>query len=177
MRYILVTSHQKTEKNESSVGTYRAESIYQWTAGSRITTKNPPLSDGSNFLVQVRGVDRRLVGPALKNRRVGDADMYKGLLDRESLRAADGVKYFRDTLRHHCIKGAQRVFLWRFHPFNRARRGSVEMVKWIGKLTLLLKRLRDVWLDMLLMSAMSETQRQTQYLADVNQENEERRRN
>ena len=38
-------------------------------------------------------------GSALKNRLVGDVDMYKGLLDRESLRAADGVKYFRDTLR------------------------------------------------------------------------------
>ena len=33
----------------------------------------------------------------------------KGLLDRESLRAADGVKYFRDTLRPHFIKGAQSV--------------------------------------------------------------------
>ena len=38
-------------------------------------------------------------GPALKNRLVGDADMYTGLLDRESLRAADGVNNFRDTLR------------------------------------------------------------------------------
>ena len=28
-------------------------------------------------------------GPALKNRLVGDAEMYKGLLDRESLRATD----------------------------------------------------------------------------------------
>ena len=37
--------------------------------------------------------------PALKNRLVGDAAMHKGLFDRESPRAADGVKYFRDTLR------------------------------------------------------------------------------
>ena len=50
-------------------------------------------------------------GPALKNRLVGDAEMYKGLLDRESLRAADGAKYFRDTLRPHFIKGAQSVFV------------------------------------------------------------------
>ena len=27
----------------------------------------------------------------------------------------DGVKYFRDTLRPHFIKGAQNVFLWRFY--------------------------------------------------------------
>ena len=37
-------------------------------------------------------------GPTLKNRLVGDAEMHKGLLNRESLRAEDGVKYFRDTL-------------------------------------------------------------------------------
>ena len=34
-------------------------------------------------------------GPALRNRLVGDAEVYKGLLDREPLKAADGVKYFR----------------------------------------------------------------------------------
>ena len=37
-------------------------------------------------------------GLALKNRLVGDAELYKGLLNRESLRAADGVKCFRGTL-------------------------------------------------------------------------------
>ena len=35
----------------------------------------------------------------LKNRRVGDEQMYKGLLNRELLRAENGVKYFRDFLR------------------------------------------------------------------------------
>ena len=43
-------------------------------------------------------------GPALKNRLVGDAKLHKGLLNRESLRAADGIKYFRDTLTPHFIK-------------------------------------------------------------------------
>ena len=43
-------------------------------------------------------------GPALKNRLVGDTVMYKGLLNRESLRAEDGVKYFKGTLRPHFIK-------------------------------------------------------------------------
>ena len=50
------------------------------------------------------------------------------------------------------------------------------MVKWIGKFSLLLKRLRDAWMDMLPMSAVSENQRRNQNLADVNQENEERPR-
>ena len=95
-------------------------------------------------------------GPALKNRLVGDAAMHKGLLNRESLRAENGVKYFRDTLRPHFIKGAQSVFLWRFYQFIRARRGNIEMVKWIGKFSLLLKRLRDAWMDMLPMSPTNE---------------------
>ena len=68
-------------------------------------------------------------GPTLKNRLVGDAEMYKGLLDREHLRTADGVKYFKDTLRHHFIKGAQSVFLWRFYQFTRATRGNIEIGK------------------------------------------------
>ena len=84
-------------------------------------------------------------GPALKNRLVGDAEMYKGLLDREPLKTADGVKYFKDTIRPHFFQGAQSVFLWRFFQFTRARRGNIEMVKWIGKFSLLLKRLKDSW--------------------------------
>ena len=88
--------------------------------------------------------------------------MYKGLLDREPLRAADGVKYFKDTLRPHFIKGAQSVFPLRFYQFTRARRGNMEMVKWIGKISLLLKCLRDVWMDMLPLSTMSEERRQNQ---------------
>ena len=50
------------------------------------------------------------------------------------------------------------------------------MVKWIGKFTLLLKRLRDAWMDMMPMPAMGETRRQNQYLADLNQDNEDRHR-
>ena len=113
-------------------------------------------------------------GPALKNRLVGDAELYKGLLDRKHLQTADGVKYFRNTLRAHFKKGAQNVFLWRFYQFNRARRGSSEMVKWIGRFSLSLQRLRDAWMDNLPMSSKSEEQRQGQYLADVAQENAER---
>ena len=47
------------------------------------------------------------------------------------------------------------------------------MVRSIGKFSL---RLRDAWMDMLPMSAMSKTRRQNQYLACVTQENAERRR-
>ena len=48
------------------------------------------------------------------------------------------------------------------------------MVKWIDKLSLLVKRLRDAWIEMLPMSSMNETRRQSQHLGDVTRENEER---
>ena len=83
-------------------------------------------------------IQERKRGPALKNRLVGDAEMHIGLLNREALRAEDGVKYFRDTLRPPFIQGAQSVFLWRFYKFIRARTASIDIVDWIGKFSLLL---------------------------------------
>ena len=87
----------------------------------------------------------------------------KGLPNRESLRADDGVKYFRGTLRPHYVKGAQNVFLWRFYLLVRKRRGNMEMVDWIGEFSLLLKRLKDLWMDLLPLSAMNQQQRESQY--------------
>ena len=48
--------------------------------------------------------------------------MHKGPLDRESLGAADGVKYFRDTLRPLFIKGAQSMSLWRFFSIHSSKK-------------------------------------------------------
>ena len=39
--------------------------------------------------------------------------MYEGLVDQESLRAEDGVKCFKDTLKPHFTEGAQSVSRWR----------------------------------------------------------------
>ena len=53
----------KEKLAESMVGAYRAESTDQWTAGSGITTKIPPLFfDGLTSWFKYEGVDRRLVG-------------------------------------------------------------------------------------------------------------------
>ena len=119
--------------------------------------KNPPLFDGSTSWfkheellddwLDLTVLEESRRGLALKNRLVGDAEMHIGLLNRESLRAEDGVKYFRDTLRPHFIKGAESVFLSRFYQFLRARSGNIEIDKWIGKFSLLLKRLKDAWMD------------------------------
>ena len=54
---------------------------------------------------------------------------FKGPHDREHLHTADGVSCVRGALRHDIIKGARSVFLWRFNQFNRARRGSFEMLR------------------------------------------------
>ena len=48
------------------------------------------------------------------------------------------------------------------------------MIKLIDKFSLLLKRLKDFWMDMLPMSTLSEEERQNLYLANVFQENAER---
>ena len=101
------------KKDESLVGGYRVESANQWTAEVALLRKfHHSLMDkllGSSmgswlmigwiFTVLEAGQQ----GPALKNRLLGDAEMRKELLNRESRRAEDGVKYFTDTLRRHFI--------------------------------------------------------------------------
>ena len=82
-------------------------------------SEDPPLFDGwTSWFKYEKLIDDWLDltvleaekrGPALKTRLVGDAELYEGLLYRESLRAADGVKYLKDTLRPHFIKRAQSV--------------------------------------------------------------------
>ena len=115
---------------ETLVGAYRAESTDQWTAASGFTTKIPPLFDGSTSCFKneeliddwlgLTLLDAGKRGPALKNRLGGDAEMHKGLLNRESLRPEDGIKHFMDTLNPVSSKGGQSVVLWQFYQFTRA---------------------------------------------------------
>ena len=72
-------------------------------------------------------------------------------------------------------RSSERVPL-EFFQFSWARRANIEMVKWIGNFSLLLKRLRDACMDVLQVSAMSEERKQNQYLADVTHVHEERQR-
>ena len=159
----------------------------QWTAACGITTKIPPICDGLTSCfkyeellddwLDLTVLEAGKRGPAQKNRLVGDAKKaQRTSRSRISECAEDGVKYFRDTLRPHYVKGAQNVFLWRFYLFNRARRRNIEMVDWIGKFSLLLKRLKDSWMDMPPLSAMSQERRERQYQADRTHLNDERRK-
>ena len=88
-----------------------------------LMSKIPPLFDGpTSWFKYEELIDDWLTltqheagkcGPTLKNRLVGDASIYKKLLDRESLRSEDGVKYFKNTLRPHFTRGGQSVFIQR----------------------------------------------------------------
>ena len=119
MTKILVTSHQNTKQKskESLVGAYRAESTLENTARSGITTKIPPLFDGSTSWfkyeeliagwLDLTVLEETKRGPALKNQLVGDAEMYKELFDRESLRTAEEVKYlFQEHVETSFHKGS-----------------------------------------------------------------------
>ena len=110
----------------------------------------------------------------MKNRPVGDAELYKGLFNSEPLRAADGVRYLRDTLRPHFIKGAQSVFFrWSFFfQFTRAKEGHVEQVDW--KMLIAFRTLQRFLDGHVADDSLTKEQRQNQYLADVAQENAER---
>ena len=83
------------------VGAYREESTDQWTAASGITTRIAPLFNELTSWFKYEELtddwldltlhEVRKHGPALKNGLVGDADMYKERLNRESLRAQERV--------------------------------------------------------------------------------------
>ena len=84
---------------ESVVGACRAESTDLYTAGSGITTKIPPLFDGPTSWfkyeeliddwLDLTVLEAEKRGPALKNRLVANAEMHKGLLDREHLKTME----------------------------------------------------------------------------------------
>ena len=107
-------AENKENLAESLVGAYRAESTGQLTAGNGITTKIPPLFDGLTSWFRYKSWSTTgwiLQGLKQKNEvqhwRTDLSETQKctrDFLTVNILKAADGVKYFRDTLRHHFIK-------------------------------------------------------------------------
>ena len=109
---------------------YTPEETYTWmaeheTLAAQVSTKVPPGFDArTSWFAYEEAIDdwtdlttleadKR--GPALKNRLVGDAAVYKPLLDRELLKdPQNGVAYFKDMLRQHFVKGPDSVFLYIF---------------------------------------------------------------
>jgi len=125
----------------------------------QISTKVPPAFSGTTswFAYEeaiddwcdITELEREKRGPALRNRLEGEAAVYKPLLDRDLLRhPLDGVKYFKSSLRPHFVKSSQSVFLWRFFQLFKAHRGSQDMLRWIGRLSVLRKRIGEAWMDL-----------------------------
>ena len=130
------------------------------TAFQQVTTKVPPAFNGltSWFTFEeliddwtdITELDAEKQGPALRNRLEGDAAVYKSLLDRDLLKDPnDGVAYFKRTMRPHFIKGNQSVFMWRLFQLMKFNRGSQDFLRWIGKFSVVRKRLSDSWVDLL----------------------------
>ena len=167
------------------VGAYRVESPDQCPASGGITTQIPPLFNGTSSWFNYEeliddGLDLTVLeagkrGPPSKNRQVGDAEMHKRLRNRESLRAENGVMCFQGYFETPLHQGVLNVLLEILSIFPSDKR-YIEMVKWIGNFTLLVKRLRDAWMDILPVSAMRREGRETWYRNDVAQLNEERQR-
>jgi len=127
--------------------------------GQQVTTKIPPSYDGrTSWFTYEEAIDdwcdltelepaKR--GPALRSRLEGDAAIYKSLLDRDRLiDPHEGVTYFKSTLRQHFVKGSQSVFLWRFFQILRFTRGQQDMLRWLGRISVLSKRVLDAWGDL-----------------------------
>ena len=89
--------------------------------GELMSPKVPPAWDGRGSWftyeelvydwVDCTTLDISKRGPALRNRLVGEATIWRRTLDREALKAEDGVEYFLRCLRPHFVKGNQAVFL------------------------------------------------------------------
>ena len=110
----IILTENTSGKAESLVGAYRAESTDQRTPASGITTKMPPLFNGSTsgfkyeeqiddwLDLTVLKASKR--GRALKNRLVGDAEMRKGLLDRDPLLPLEFHWFSMDSIQFSALK-------------------------------------------------------------------------
>ena len=137
--------------------TTQAMSTYDIT---QVTTQMPPSFDGKTSWCayeetiddwcDITELDDEKTGPALRNRLEGDAPIYKKILDRDALKnKEEGVVYFKRTLRPFFVKGSVNVFLYRFQQFMNLRRGSSDLMKWMSRFQIQLKRLEEAWDDTL----------------------------
>ena len=107
-------------------------------------------------------------GPLLKSRLVGDAYMYKEVLDNELLQdPAEGVNYFKNTLKKYFLKGTTNVYLCRLLSFFNHRRQNSEFLIFTSKFEILLRRFKAAWMDLM----PTYTAQSPEYLASVQEAN------
>ena len=144
---------------DSSASAHAAYGAPPLATVQTVSTKVPPSFDGrsswfayeeaTDGWCDVTELDAEKRGPALGNRLEGDASVYRAPLAKELLRdAAGGVADFKRELRPHFVKGNQSVFLWRFFQLFKAYRGQQGMLQWIGRMSVLRKRLTEAWMDL-----------------------------
>ena len=124
---------------------------------AQTTTKIPPAFDGTRLWftyveeveewVSITELEVAKQGPALRNRLVGEAAIYKPYLDVAALAAQDGVSYFLKTLRPYYVKSALSVFLWRYNQLSKFHRRDVDFRVWIARYGIARKRCEDAWMD------------------------------
>ena len=147
---------------------------------SAMSAKIPPMFDGkTSWFAYEELIDEwcslttlepKLQGPNLRNRLSGNALVFKPLLNNQQLsEPATGVKYFKDTLRPHFVKGNDHVFLWRFMKIFRMARGTSDITTYPARYQIAMKRLRDSWMD--IYTPISPTD--PEYLEDVQRKHEE----
>eukprot|EP00438_Fugacium_kawagutii_P016051 Skav221531 [mRNA] locus=scaffold1813:43:5619:- [translate_table: standard] len=129
------------------------------TGALRMTPKIPPTFDGTSSWFEyedliedwlgITTLNADKIGPSLKNALIGPAVFYKNLFDNAVLRDPNrGLNHFKETMRPYFVKGKSHVFMYRFLQVYRTYRGSSEMVHWIGRFEINMKRLRVAWNDL-----------------------------
>ena len=117
------TNPAEDDDEFSSMNTSVTYGASELPPGVVMTTKIPPEFDGRGSWFAYEELvydwcdactlDEEARGPALKNRLKGEAGIYKTTLDRNRLKAKDGVDYFIAALRPEFIKGVHNIFLFR----------------------------------------------------------------
>eukprot|EP00971_Amphidinium_carterae_P069500 1375222-Amphidinium_carterae.1 len=133
-----------------------------WAGQHSVTTKIPPGYNGTTSWfafeeavedwLDITELEDARRGPALKARLEGAAFMYRTVLNRERLKAANGdeVRYFLDTLRPYFIKNKQSVFLYRFFQILKLHRGGQDINRWITRVKVVLDKAQTAWMELLI---------------------------
>ena len=115
----------------------RSSGYTEETLNLSMTAKQPPSYDRKvscftheelvDDWVTITQVEASKRGPLLKSRLMGDAHMYKAVLQNDLLQdPEEGVNYFKNTLKKYFLKGSINVYLSRLLSFfNHRRQGAL----------------------------------------------------
>ena len=109
-------------------------------------------------------------GILVKHRLIEDAEYWRHALDNTLLKKKNGIKYLKDTLRPHYVKGASLLFLWRFLSLVNLRKPrNMEMLHWIPRVHTKKKRTLDAWMNCADQIKDKKDPKYLQYVQDQNE--------